>query len=73
MQNFLPLISLMEAISTKGRSTRRLTEVSQDVTRVMQAIAAAEETDEAEVIAAETSEEDEAEMLGICLRRRVSS
>ena len=48
-------------------------EVSQDVTRVMQAIATAEGTDEAEVIAAETSEEDEAEMLGICLRRRVSS
>ena len=45
-------------------------EVSQYVTRVMQAIATAEETDEAEVISAETSEEDEAEMLGILPQKK---
>ena len=45
-------------------------EVSQYVTRVMQAIATAEETDEAEVISAETSEEDEAEMLGVLPQKK---
>ena len=74
VQNFLPLISYGSTgrkLSTKGRrSTRTLLappEVSQYVTRVMQAIATAEETDETEVIAAETpdeAEEDEAEDAG---------